>query len=132
MADGGTLATMTTRRKSDGAIEARNNRLLGQRLALSRSARGLTLAELAALVGGGHQLIQRYESGEMAVPFGRLVQIARALDMPLMTLVGDAFDAGATEEPESRAVLQIARIAGRLPPPKRAVLVALARELGRP
>lgn len=123
---------MTIRRKSDGAAEARNNRLLGQRLALSRSAKGMTLAELAAVVGGGHQLIQRYESGEMAVPFGRLVQIAQALDMPLSTLIGDAFDAGAHEDPESRAVLQIARIAGRLPPPKRAVLVALARELGRP
>ncbi|MBU1383944.1 MAG: helix-turn-helix domain-containing protein [Alphaproteobacteria bacterium] len=123
---------MTTRRKSDGAAEARNNRLLGQRLALSRSAKGLTLAELAAVVGGGHQLIQRYESGEMAVPFGRLVQIAQALDTPLKTLIGDGFDADAHEDPESRAVLQIARLAGRLPAPKRAVLVAVARELGRP
>ncbi|HYC98952.1 helix-turn-helix transcriptional regulator [Brevundimonas sp.] len=123
---------MTTRRKSDGAAEARNNRLLGQRLALARSAKGMTLADVAAIVGGGHQLIQRYESGEMAVPFGRLVQIAQALDMPLKTLIGDAFDTGADEDPDGRVVLQIARIAGRLPPPKRAVLVALARELGRP
>lgn len=123
---------MTTRRKSDGAAEARNNRLLGQRIALARSARGLTLAELAAAIGGGHQLIQRYETGEMAVPFGRLVQIAQALDMPLSALIGDAFDHGSIEDPETRVVLQIARMTGRLPPAKRAVLVALARELGRP
>lgn len=123
---------MTIKRKSDGAAEARNNRLLGQRIALARSARGLTLADLAAVVGGGHQLIQRYESGEMAVPFGRLVQIAQALEMPLSTLIGDAFDSGATEDPETRVVLQVARMTGRLPPAKRAVLVALARELGRP
>lgn len=123
---------MTTRRKSDGAAEARNNRLLGQRIALARSARGLTLAELAAAIGGGHQLIQRYETGEMAVPFGRLVQIAQALDMPLSALIGDAFDYGSIEDPETRVVLQIARMTGRLPPAKRAVLVALARELGRP
>ncbi len=123
---------MTTKRKSDGAAEARNNRLLGQRIALARSARGLTLAELAAAVGGGHQLIQRYETGEMAVLFGRLVQIAQALDTPLSALVGDAFDNGAGEDLETRVVLQIARITGRLPPAKRAVLVALARELGRP
>ena len=123
---------MTTRRKSDGLAEARNNRLLGQRIALARSAKGLTLAELAAAIGGGHQLIQRYETGEMAVPFGRLVQIAHALDMPLSALIGDAFDNGATEDPETRVVLQIARMTGRLPPAKRAVLVALARELGRP
>ncbi|WP_332654226.1 helix-turn-helix domain-containing protein [Brevundimonas sp.] len=123
---------MTIKRKSDGAAEARNNRLLGQRIALARAARGLTLADLAASVGGGHQLIQRYESGEMAVPFGRLVQIAHALDMPLSALIGDAFDDGASEDPETRVVLQVARMTGRLPPAKRAVLVALARELGRP
>lgn len=123
---------MTTKRKSDGTAEARNNRLLGQRIALARSARGLTLAELAAVVGGGHQLIQRYETGEMAVPFGRLVQIAQALETPLSALIGDAFDSGSAEDPETRVVLQIARITGRLPPAKRAVLVALARELGRP
>lgn len=123
---------MTTKRKSDGAAEARSNRLLGQRIALARSARGLTLADLAAAVGGGHQLIQRYETGEMAVPFGRLVQIAQALDTPLSALIGDAFDSGAGEDLETRVVLQIARITGRLPPAKRAVLVALARELGRP
>ena len=123
---------MTIKRKSDGAAEARNNRLLGQRIALARSAKGLTLADLAAAVGGGHQLIQRYETGEMAVPFGRLVQIAHGLDMPLSALIGDAFDSGAAEDPETRVVLQIARITGRLPPAKRAVLVALARELGRP
>ncbi|MBI2260606.1 MAG: helix-turn-helix transcriptional regulator [Caulobacterales bacterium] len=123
---------MTIKRKSDGAAEARNNRLLGQRIALARSAKGLTLADLAAAVGGGHQLIQRYETGEIAVPFGRLVQIAHVLDMPLSALIGDAFDSGAAEDPETRVVLQIARITGRLPPAKRAVLVALARELGRP
>ncbi|WP_298743149.1 helix-turn-helix transcriptional regulator [uncultured Brevundimonas sp.] len=123
---------MTIKRRSDGAAEARNNRLLGQRIALARSARGLTLADLAATVGGGHQLIQRYESGEMAVPFGRLVQIAHALETPLSALIGDAFDGATAEDPEDRVVLQIARIAGRLPPAKRAVVVAVARELGRP
>lgn len=123
---------MSIRRRSDGAAEARHNRLLGQRIALARSARGLTLAELAAEVGGGHQLIQRYETGEVAVPFGRLVQIAQALGTTVTSLIGDAFDSGPAEEPETKAVLQVARIAGRLPPQKRAVLMALARELGRP
>ena len=60
------------------------------------------------------------------------MQIAQALETPVSTLVGDAFDSGATEDPATRVVLQIARITGRLPPSKRAVLVALARELGRP
>jgi transcriptional regulator with XRE-family HTH domain len=123
---------MSIRRRSDGAAEARHNRLLGQRIALARSARGLTLAELAAAIGGGHQLIQRYETGEVAVPFGRLVQIAEALGTTVTSLIGDVFDSGPAEEPETKAVLQVARIAGRLPPQKRAVLMALARELGRP
>ncbi len=123
---------LTTKRKPDGAAEARHNRLLGQRLALHRSAKALRLLELADAVGVGPQLIQRYESGEMAVPFGRLVQIARALELPVSTLIGDAFDDGAGEDPDAQVVIQVARIAGRLPPAKRAALVALARELGRP
>lgn len=123
---------MTTTRKSDGAAEARNNRLLGQRIALYRAAGGLTLAELGVAVGVSHQFIQHYETGERAVPFGRLVQIACALRVSLTTLIGDAFDADAAEEPNVHVVLQVARIAGRLPPAKRAALAALARELGRP
>lgn len=123
---------MTTKRKSDGAAEARSNRLLGQRLALYRSAKGLRLADVAEAVGVGLQLIQRYESGETPVPFGRLVQLAQVLETPVATLIGDAFDEGGGEDPEAQAVLQVARIAGRLPPAKRQVLVALARELGRP
>lgn len=123
---------MATTRKSDGEAEARNNRLLGQRIALYRAAGGLTLAELGVAVGVSHQFIQHYETGERAVPFGRLVQISRALGMSLTTLIGDAFDADAAEEPNAHVVLQVARIAGRLPPAKRAALAALARELGRP
>lgn len=123
---------MTTTRKSDGAAEARNNRLLGQRIALYRAAGGLTLAELGMAVGVSHQFIQHYETGERAVPFGRLVQVARALRVSVPTLIGDAFDTDAAEEPNVNVVLQVARIAGRLPPAKRAALAALARELGRP
>ena len=123
---------MATTRKSDGAAEARNNRLLGQRIALYRAATGLTLAELGVAVGVSHQFIQHYETGERAVPFGRLVQIAQALRVSVTTLIGDAFDADAGEEPNVHVVLQVARIAGRLPPAKRAALAALARELGRP
>lgn len=123
---------MTTTRKTDGAAEARNNRLLGQRIALYRAAGGLTLAELGMAVGVSHQFIQRYETGEMAVPFGRLVQIARSLGMSVTALIGDPSDSDAVEEPNAQVVLQIARLAGRLPPAKRAAVAALARELGRP
>lgn len=124
---------MTATRKTDAAAEARFNRLLGQRLALFRAARGLRLADVAEAAGVGLQLIQRYESGEMAVPFGRLVRLAEVLGAPLTTLLGDAFGpAAAAEDVDAGAVLQIARIAGRLPPSKRSVLAAMARELGRP
>ena len=123
---------MTSPRKTDAVAEARCNRLLGQRLALLRAARGLLLADVAEAAGVGLQLVQRYESGEMAVPFGRLVRLAEILGTPLSTLLGDAFDGGVPDNPEPASVLQIARIAGRLPPAKRNVLVAMARELGRP
>lgn len=123
---------MTATRKTDAAAEAHSNRLLGQRLALFRAARGLRLADVAESAGVGLQLIQRYESGEMAVPFGRLVRLAEALGVPLTTLLGDTFDGEAGVAADAGAVLQIARIAGRLPPAKRSVLAAMARELGRP
>lgn len=123
---------MTRLSKPAAAAEARHNRLLGRRLALLRSARGLRLAEVAEAVGVGLQLIQRYESGEMAVPFGRLVRLAEVLDAPLAAVLGDAFDGAGRGEDETVAVLQIARIAGRLSPAKRAALAAMARELGRP
>lgn len=123
---------MTRLPKAAAAAEARHNRMLGHRLALLRSARGLRLAEVAEVVGVGLQLIQRYESGEMAVPFGRLVRLAEALNVPLTTLLGDSFEGSGRGEGETTAVLQIARIAGRLPPAKRAALAAMARELGRP
>lgn len=123
---------MTTTRKTDGAAENLSNRLLGQRIALYRAAGGLTLTELGTAVGISHQIIQRYETGEMPIPFGRLVQVSRSLRVPLRTLIGDAFDTDVAEEPTAPIVLQIAGIAGRLPPAKRAALAALARELGRP
>ena len=123
---------MTRLPKPTAAAEVRYNRLLGRRLALLRSARGLRLAEVAEALGVGLQLIQRYESGEMAVPFGRLVRLAEALDTPLATLLGEAFEGSRQNENEAAAVLQIARVAARLPPAKRAALAAMARELGRP
>lgn len=123
---------MTTTRQSNRATEARSNRLLGQRIALYRAAGGRTLAELGRAVGVSHQFIQRYEAGELAVPFGRLVEIARSLGVSVTTLIGDAFDSDAGEESNAHIVLQVARMAGRLPPAKRAALAALARELGRP
>lgn len=123
---------MTTIRKTDPAGEARHNRLLGHRLALFRAARGLRLADVAEDLGVGLQLIQRYETGEMAIPFGRLVRLAEVLGTPLSALIGDGFDTGGGDDPDAGAVLQIARIAGRLPPAKRTVLAAMARKLGRP
>lgn len=122
---------MTRLQKRDAEAEARLNRLLGQRLALFRSARGLRLGDVAEALGVSLQLIQRYESGE-PVPFGRLVRLAQTLDVSLPILLGDAFDSESGQSGEVAAVLQVARIAGRLPPAKRAVLVAMARELGRP
>lgn len=124
---------MTRLQKTAAAEEARYNRRLGQRLALIRTARGLRLAEVAEALGVSLQLVQRYESGEMPVPFGRLVRLAVILESSLSSLLGDLLETtDGPGETESAAVLQIARIAGRLSPPKRAALAALARELGRP
>ena len=123
---------MSNQQKPDLAAEGRHNRVLGQRLALFRTAAGLRLADVAGATGIGLQLVQKYESGEMAVPFGRLVRLSEVLKVPLSMLIGNRFDEGVREQVESAAVMQIARIAGRLPLAKRRALVDMARELGRP
>lgn len=122
---------MTISRPADARRESRHNKILGERLALLRSVRGLSLAEVADAVGVSSSMLQQYETGERGVSFGRLVEIARALDEPVPSLIGETFGAGADGAGDTGAALRFARIASRLPRAKLNVLVAVARELGK-
>lgn len=121
---------MVDPRLTEGRREYGHNRLLGERLALVRSAKGLSLVEVATAVGISFGTLQQYESGARGVSFGRLVEIANALDEPLSSLLGDSFGGGENEA-DTGAVLRFARLASRLPRSKLNVLVAVARELAK-
>jgi len=112
--------------------EHRHNRLLGERLALVRSVKGLTLKEVADAADIHFGTLQQYESGARGVSFGRLVEIAKALGEPVSVLVGDSFGAeGEGDAGDTGVVLRFARLAGRLPRSKLNVLAAVAREMTR-
>ena len=60
---------------------------LGQRLRHVREARGWTQAQLAAAVGLTQDAISLYERGKRSMRVETLVDIARALDVPLSLLL---------------------------------------------
>ncbi|MDP1913769.1 helix-turn-helix domain-containing protein [Brevundimonas sp.] len=123
---------MASSRSAGARNENGHNRLLGERLALVRASKGLSLAEVASAAGISFGTLQQYESGARGVSFGRLVEIAHALDEPLTALVGDVFGDSPSGKADTGAVLRFARMASRLPRAKLNVLVAVAREMSRP
>jgi transcriptional regulator with XRE-family HTH domain len=56
---------------------------VGARLKLRRGLTGTTQEKLAQAVGVSFQMIQKYEKGDCRVGASRLLQIARALDVPV-------------------------------------------------
>ena len=65
----------------------RRRRVLGQRIAETRRAAGLSQEQLADRIGMERRSVQRYESGERDPRFTDLVRIADALGVPLADLV---------------------------------------------
>ena len=62
------------------------NRLIGQRIRRQRRILGLTQADLASAVGVRFQQIQKYECAAASMSAARVVQIARALNLPVSQL----------------------------------------------
>lgn len=114
--------------KADAETEIRINRRLGHRIALVRTAGGMTLHQAADKVGISFTLFQRYESGEVAVSVGRLVRICQALEISTATMLEEVLEP-TTEQAGGDIGIQFARILGRLPHAKRAVILALVREM---
>ena len=61
---------------------------VGQRIRIQRNALGLSQTELADQLGVTFQQIQKYEKGVNRVGVGRLTKIAKALRLPVTTLLG--------------------------------------------
>ena len=63
--------------------------VIGRRLRARRRMVDLTQAQVAARCGLTFQQIHKYESGAVAMPVARLVQLAAVLQTPLHDLIGD-------------------------------------------
>jgi transcriptional regulator with XRE-family HTH domain len=63
--------------------------VIGRRLRARRRLADLTQAQVAARCGLTFQQIHKYESGSVAMPVARLVQLAAVLQTPLQELIGD-------------------------------------------
>ena len=56
---------------------------VGSRIKLRRSLTGTTQGKLAEAVGVSFQMVQKYEKGDCRVGASRLLQVARALQVPV-------------------------------------------------
>ena len=79
---------MGTSPKSPDAIDA----LVGRNIRAQRVARRVSQTTLGQRLGVTFQQVQKYEQGANRVGAGRLIAIARALDVPVMTLLHGAGD----------------------------------------
>lgn len=70
------------------------DQLIGRNIRRYRIKSGLSQSGLGASLGASYQQIQKYEKAANRVLASRLIQIARALDVPVAALWGD--DAEAT------------------------------------
>jgi transcriptional regulator with XRE-family HTH domain len=71
---------------------------VGRNVRIRRLAKGLSQKQLGTRVGLTFQQVQKYEAGANRIGSGRLVRIAKALDVPVATLfesVDGATDPGA-------------------------------------
>jgi len=71
---------------------------VGQRLRLARILRGLSQDELGKEVGVTFQQIQKYERGTNRVSAGRLVALAKALELEILFFFQDLDDAQAGDQ----------------------------------
>lgn len=76
------------------------DRVIGQRIATLRKARGLSRAALGRAIGVTFQQIQKYETGQNRVGAGRLATLARLLDVTVATFYEEEGAQG-----ESRAAI---------------------------
>ncbi len=66
------------------------DRIIGQNIRANRLARGLSQGELGDQIGVTFQQVQKYETGTNRVGGSRLIQIAKALNVPAFELLEGA------------------------------------------
>ncbi len=82
---------------------------LGVRVAALRKEQGLTQTQIAEMLGISQQLVASYEVGRRRIPVSALPTLARALAMPIETLLGVS-NGTAKRGPTPKLQQQMARI----------------------
>lgn len=85
---------VSTKSRRQAEIEA-----LGKTIAAERTAAGLSLDALGAVVGIHRNTVRNYELGTREVPFGTLVDIADALGLSVTELLRAAEVRGRRDSP---------------------------------
>ena len=95
-----------------GAIDA----LVGRRVRERRLALGLTVQEVAAVLGVPYQQLHKYETGANRLSAGRLFLLAEALGVEVAHFFGeDGADGPAAPAGQRRMLLELVRNFGRIP-----------------
>jgi transcriptional regulator with XRE-family HTH domain len=81
---------------SDARTSTGLDKLLGQRVRAVRLKAGISQNDLADSIGVTFQQVQKYEMGTNRIPATRLIAIAGALNVPIVTLF-EAIDPGIAE-----------------------------------
>jgi transcriptional regulator with XRE-family HTH domain len=79
--------------------------IVGHNIRLHRLARHMSQTDLARVIGLTFQQVQKYEKGANRVGAGRLVRIASALNVPVMTLLKGVPGLGGKTEPSTAGLL---------------------------
>lgn len=74
------------------------DRTVGVRIKALRKARGFSQTELGQAIGVTFQQIQKYEKGSNRLGASRLQEVARALEVPVSALYGEAEGAGQADD----------------------------------
>jgi transcriptional regulator with XRE-family HTH domain len=112
------------------------DKLIGRNIRAIRLARGFTQEELALRIGITFQQVQKYEKGSNRVGGSRLVQMAEALDIPVVALFEGAEIGGKPIRNEmldlianQQAIRLLRAFAKIKPPSSQQALVRLAEEM---
>ena len=112
------------------------DKLIGRNIRAIRLARGFTQEELALRIGITFQQVQKYEKGTNRVGGSRLVQMAEALDIPVVALFEGAEIGGTPIRNElldlvanQRAIRLLRAFAKIKSPSSQQALVRLAEEI---
>ena len=83
--------------------------IVGNNIRVHRLARTMSQSGLADAIGITFQQVQKYEKGVNRVGSGRLVRIANALGVPVLTLLAGVPGVGRTTPVEPSAVALLAK-----------------------